>query len=49
MPKMDPTSGSGEVAQSPVEFRELVNGLVPYERFADKEDLIGVVDRNELC
>ena len=39
---------AGEVLKRPVEFRELVHCLVPYEGFADKDDLVRVIHRHEL-
>lgn len=42
------TRRSGKVLQRAVEFGKLIDGFITHESFADKDDLIRIVCRNEL-
>jgi hypothetical protein len=42
------TSHPRKVLQSAIELGELVHRFVPNQRFADEDNLIGIVDRDEL-
>jgi hypothetical protein len=48
LPTSIPSSSSRKVPQAPVKLAELIDGLVPDEGFANKDDLIGLVDGDEL-